>query len=280
MKISIIIPMHNAEKYILSTLVSIKDQSFRDYECIIVNDGSTDNSLSVCKDWIKNDDRFKIYSKNNEGVSVARNFGLKKAQGDYIHFVDADDILSPSLYENLINNIEEEELIAFRLTKDRNLLNYQKDLHAQRATPIDVLSDDDIEGYTVTKFVKRNLALKYHFPRNVVKGEDIEWTCSLYQNFQTIKYLPYALYFYRIHTDNAVKKYINELRKIRKILKSGYRIKKMLKTFPNYSNSHFYKKMEYRNNWYKREYVLNIIFIKHWPEIRNILKGDKGKIHD
>jgi glycosyltransferase involved in cell wall biosynthesis len=86
---SVIVPLYNKEKYIKRTINSILNQTYRNFEIIVVNDGSTDNSLSIVKS-IK-DKRIKIYSRKHEGVSCARNFGIKKATGEYIAFLDADD---------------------------------------------------------------------------------------------------------------------------------------------------------------------------------------------
>lgn len=102
MKLSIIIPVYNAEKYIEYTLNSIKNQTFKDYEVIIVDDGSTDNSNSICKKIIRDDIRFKLIRTPNGGPARARNIGIKMAKGEYIGFVDADDYIDKDMYEKLI----------------------------------------------------------------------------------------------------------------------------------------------------------------------------------
>ena len=82
--ISIIVPMYNMEEYILELLNSIKNQSYQKYEVILIDDGSTDKTANIVKDFIKNDSRFKLILKSNQGVSSARNTGLDLAKGDYI----------------------------------------------------------------------------------------------------------------------------------------------------------------------------------------------------
>lgn len=94
MKVSIVIPVYNCSQYILETLSSVKRQSFKDWECLIVDDCSTDVTVEVVSDFIKNsgDDRFKLFTlKMNSGVSKARNVGIEKASGDYVAFLDSDD---------------------------------------------------------------------------------------------------------------------------------------------------------------------------------------------
>lgn len=93
MLLSIIVPCYNSEKYIKETLESIKNQEFQDWECIIVNDGSTDQSENIIKDFIKDDCRFKLISTENNGVGKARNIALQNAQGKYILPIDSDDLL-------------------------------------------------------------------------------------------------------------------------------------------------------------------------------------------
>src|SRR5690606_29394454 len=96
---SIIIPLYNKEKHIKNTLESVLDQSFSNFEVIIVNDGSTDNSLNQVNAVI--DERIKVYSIENSGVSAARNYGIKKAQAEYIAFLDADDLWEENHLSNL-----------------------------------------------------------------------------------------------------------------------------------------------------------------------------------
>ena len=92
MKVSVIIPAYNAEKYLEETLESIVNQTLDEYEIITINDGSTDSTLSILKRYESQYNNFKIIDKQNEGVSAARNDGLKSATGEYIFFYDADDI--------------------------------------------------------------------------------------------------------------------------------------------------------------------------------------------
>lgn len=102
-KISIIIPVFNAEKYIRETVASIVNQTYSNLEIILVNDGSTDSSYEVCEQIKATDSRIILINKENGGVSSARNAGLEVASGEYITFVDADDLLEADMYETLHN---------------------------------------------------------------------------------------------------------------------------------------------------------------------------------
>jgi glycosyltransferase involved in cell wall biosynthesis len=105
-KISIIVPIYNAEKFLYKCLDSIVNQSYKNLEIILINDGSRDNSLSICQKFAARDDRIILIDKKNEGVSPTRNVGLSVTSGDYIGFVDSDDYISCDMYENLLYSIE------------------------------------------------------------------------------------------------------------------------------------------------------------------------------
>lgn len=100
MKVSVIIPVYNVEKYLESCLESIKSQTFTDYELILINDGSTDESVAIMRRYAKTDARIRIISQSNRGVSAARNLGLSVAEGDYVLFVDSDDTILPDALEH------------------------------------------------------------------------------------------------------------------------------------------------------------------------------------
>lgn len=107
--LSIIIPVYNKEKYIDACLQSILGQSFTDFELLLINDGSTDESALICSRYQNLDKRVILINKANGGVSSARNLGLSKATGKYIGFIDSDDTIEPDMYEILIRNIENKD---------------------------------------------------------------------------------------------------------------------------------------------------------------------------
>ena len=100
-KISIIVPVYNAENYLKDCINSIQAQTFRDYEVLLIDDGSVDKSLAILNDFRAKDARFQLFHQNHRGVSVARNLGIKYAIGDYVCFVDADDQIAPTYLEDL-----------------------------------------------------------------------------------------------------------------------------------------------------------------------------------
>ena len=103
MKVSVIVPVYNVEQYIEKCLLSIKNQTLSDFECLIINDGTKDASIEVAKIVVGNDKRFKFFDKENGGLSDARNYGIEKANGEYLCFIDSDDYIAPDLLELTYN---------------------------------------------------------------------------------------------------------------------------------------------------------------------------------
>lgn len=104
--VSVIIPMYNVEKYIDECIKSVINQTYKNLEIILINDGSTDNSYDICKKYSETDARIILINKENGGSASAKNFGLKIAKGDYITFVDSDDFIQNDMIEYMLNKIE------------------------------------------------------------------------------------------------------------------------------------------------------------------------------
>ena len=103
MRFSIIIPVYNVEMYISKCIESVKGQTLTDFECLIIDDGTKDKSIEKAIETIGNDERFKIYHKANGGLSDARNYGIDKATGEYLFFLDSDDYIGNTLLEDTYN---------------------------------------------------------------------------------------------------------------------------------------------------------------------------------
>lgn len=143
--VSIIIPCYNQAQYLSEALQSVLDQTYSDWECIIVNDGSPDNTKDVVLEWLNKDTRFRYVEKENGGLSSARNAGLDKATGDYIQFLDADDIIAS---EKLQESIE-----AFNLKSDLDVVitdyNMFFAINSPKSAPFYSLSKDCFNFETI-----------------------------------------------------------------------------------------------------------------------------------
>ena len=117
---SVIIPVFNAEKHLAKTLLSVAQQTYNCYEVLLVDDGSTDHSVEICKEFSRKDNRFSLYRKTNGGVSSARNLGLQRAKGEYVIFVDSDDIVEAVLLEKTLADLKESnaDMLLFGMSFD------------------------------------------------------------------------------------------------------------------------------------------------------------------
>ena len=129
MLLSIIIPIYNVKNFLPETLENVLTQIFKDFELILVDDGSTDGSGEICDIFAKKDSRVKVIHKENGGVSTARNTGVEAAQGKYIGFVDSDDLIEPNMFEILVKLAEENSAQVVECSHNRNrvfkILNFQ-----------------------------------------------------------------------------------------------------------------------------------------------------------
>ena len=169
--VSVIIPIYNAEKYISRTINCLKAQSFKDFEVLLVNDGSTDASSEICQKASLEDSRFKCIDQNNSGVSIARNHGLSLSSGEYITFLDADDEIPENYLEILLTSLEKNESdVSFcdvavindnketaRFTLDKDALNKKETLNF-------VLTRKFINSGPCAKLFKRELIKDIKFP--------------------------------------------------------------------------------------------------------------------
>ncbi|OCG35943.1 MULTISPECIES: glycosyltransferase family 2 protein [unclassified Gilliamella] len=167
--LSVVIPVYNTEKYLIKCLDSVINQSFKNIEIICVNDGSTDNSLDILRKYTEKDKRIKIISKNNGGLSSARNVGIENAQGKYITFVDSDDFIELNTYESslLYFNVDTVDLVYFstRLVFENNVARIQDERYFEhKYTGLVNLSNDVIANMDVcawNKIYKLSIIKKY-----------------------------------------------------------------------------------------------------------------------
>lgn len=205
--ISIIIPAYNVEKYIAKCLDSIKNQTFQNYEVIIVDDGSTDNTLEIINQYISK--RFRVFSQKNKGAGEARNTGIKKAIGKYITFVDSDDFYYRNdCLEKIANEIKknDSEVITYKMVRF-----YQNSGKYLEEDDIGVNKQYETEEYLTYTIEKSRLSIspcdkiirkdiidknKIYFP-SIKMLEDIDWSMRLYEHVQSVSIINEPIYVYR-----------------------------------------------------------------------------------
>ena len=192
-KISVIIPVYKVEKYLDKCVESVINQTYKNLEIILVDDGSPDACPKMCDDWAKKDKRIKVIHKQNGGVSSTRNIGLKNATGDYIAFVDADDYIEKEMYEKLINAINEnkadlafcyfnnvyEDSGAIKKVYEKNLktlgenLSFDYFLKVGSKNNKDYLETENIMGNVWRILFARELLENVSFNENLTICEDL-----------------------------------------------------------------------------------------------------------
>ena len=214
--ISIIIPAYNSEKTIRRCLDSIIFQTYTDWECLVIDDGSTDDTLAICNEYAAADTRFRVFHKQNGGVSTARNVGLDNARGQWITFCDSDDWVFPCWLTNYMENLSPEYdviiqgLKIVKLSEDVQEQNRAFDYSGDTSTIIDYLYNFDILGFTVNKLFKTSLINnnKIRFNENLRLNEDgvfvIEYLSHTNQARSTSKI---GYYYYFPDWDNKYKRY-------------------------------------------------------------------------
>jgi glycosyltransferase, family 2 len=207
--ISVIVPTYNAEKYLSLCLDSILNQSYRNIEIVCVNDGSTDNSIDILKDYAKKDSRVKIVSKLNGGLSSSRNCGIENSTGEYLLFVDADDELEKDAILKLYKGITKEPVDAAVGTIDviyeahEELKESDKDYYKIRYTGPVTLTDDIINNFHCSAcgvIFKRSIIEDYHlrFPVGL-NYEDAYWHWCYFTLSSKINFIPQTVYRYYRH---------------------------------------------------------------------------------
>ena len=202
--ISVIIPVYNAERYLASCLDSILSQSYRNLEVIIINDGSSDYSLRVAEGYAEKDDRVRVYSFENEGPSEARNRGLSVATGDYLTFVDSDDLLTPDSLEIMITYLLKYSADMVEGSFIRGKVYYEPTFKSKITVKqfnfIEAI--DDLLFQTTLlpspwgKLFKKDLFNDLSYKKHILY-EDLDISYRILEKCKKIIWIDYPVYFYR-----------------------------------------------------------------------------------
>ena len=202
-KVSIIVPVYNTEKYIRKCIESILRQTYRKFELIIIDDGSTDSSLSIINEFL--DERIKIISKKNEGVSATRNLGLDVASGEYILFIDSDDWIEQDMLEVLINNtVKTGADISCCQSNYKSRQELGKlEVWTKEKTIREFLIHKIIGGTLVNKLINHKVINDIRFNKNIRYGEDALFLWDVLNNIQVFCITNRVLYHQTLHDDSS-----------------------------------------------------------------------------
>lgn len=263
-KISVIVPIYNAEKFISKCIDSIVNQSYKDIEILLINDGSNDTSLEIIKKYKEIDNRIRIIDKENSGVSDTRNLGVKEARGEFIQFIDSDDFVEKDMLCNTLFEIEEEEAdliisgLFLDIQKNNNISTSiqsfsDKICVGKEDIGIGVLErlngtyiNSPINKLYKTKIIKENNIV---MDRNIDLGEDLLFNLQYFKHCNKIIFKEKSYYHYNMQvSDNLTFKFRKDKLELMKHLYDG------CKDFLSYCNLEKSKIVELNNLFIKWMY--------------------------
>ena len=242
-QISVIVPVYNVEKYLHRCVDSILAQTFTDFELILVDDGSPDNCGAICDDYAQKDARVHVIHQENQGQAAARNRAVAEANGEWIHFVDSDDMIHPQMLEilycaavenhaniSMCGAIESEEIPeAFYSTPNRHLKVWNMDEESME----DLLAHGEHRYWVVWgKLIKKEIVQRLPFAKGRIY-EDNAIVCQWLQESGKVADIDDRLYFYFINCEGTTKKKIS--------------VKKLDRLWALNEQIHFYQKIGYKH---------------------------------
>lgn len=213
--ISIIVPVYNVEKYLRKCIDSIINQTYKNLEIILVDDGSPDNCGTICDEYAQKDNRIKVIHKENGGVSSARNEGLRSATGKWISFIDADDWIEEIFCEILLNKAVKNRcdvaLCGYSRVTDNRIekinANGKDAFFNSKEYLIKSLNPQTGFGFCHMKLIKKEILNNISFNENIVVGEDALFCIMFSINIKKSIFVEKALYNYRVNRESVVRKY-------------------------------------------------------------------------
>lgn len=210
--ISIIVPVYNAEKYLEECIDSILAQSFKDIEVLLIDDGSTDNSKTICERYALADRRIRFFHQENGGVSLARNTGLEYARGEYVVFVDSDDVVAPNYLQTLQNLSTRGDFAICGYTREQSQLGEKEvsQMIYNVSSFIRQIFDESLIHPNIWMMLFKNDIIqsnKLRFTPGCVRNEDTEFYIKYLTFEKTVVVSDYKGYFYRDNPSSAVHKF-------------------------------------------------------------------------
>lgn len=215
--VSIIVPIYNCEKYLPECLESILKQKYKNFELLLINDGSTDKSKMICEQYAKTDSRIKVFNKENGGVSSARNFGIDHAKGDYVVFIDSDDYIGSSYLSTMLQFADLKDSIILTDYQPFNAGGFEK---RQFGKEYNISFDDSMEDPAkfeslvfdfqifppYCKLYSRKVIEEncIRFNENLKSAEDFDFNIRYLEHMKKLYYRPVVQYYYRVGYKNYV----------------------------------------------------------------------------
>ncbi|KFC20803.1 glycosyltransferase family 2 protein [Epilithonimonas lactis] len=221
--ISIIIPCYNAEKYIHSCIGSVIDQPYKNWECVLINDGSKDKTLEILEEVSSGDHRFKVLSQENQGLSATRNLGIENAKGDYLFFLDSDDLIAENALQLFIDELDTESEILTGITLTVNGENLEKISQLKHPKEGDILfgnnkqevllrtMESGLAPVAQNRLYSRLFLEKFNLKfKDGILHEDELWFFETMFLATNVKFIDQETYLYRTDNAESITKNIGE----------------------------------------------------------------------
>lgn len=215
-QISVIVPIYKAEKYLRKCIDSILAQTFTDFELLLIDDGSPDNSGRICDEYAEKDSRIRVFHKENGGVSSARNVGLDNARGEWIAFVDADDWVSENYLEQDFATKANLIQLGYNIVSENGKLTRSYRFKEKELTEKKLIYRYFVQKRNNAlwdKFFSRDLISEQRFDENVAVGEDFLFMLSLICKVQCYRFSSTGKYYYVIRNSSAMGRVSKSARK-------------------------------------------------------------------
>lgn len=217
-RISIIVPVYKVEAYLNKCIDSILNQTFEDFELILVNDGSPDKCGEICEDYAKKDSRIRVFHKENGGQATARNFGIDIARGEYIGFVDSDDYIEPEMYEVLYNMCINDNCDMVNCSSKiyfNNKIkvngNGEKVIHSKKEAMRVVIEGLLYDECLWSKLIKKSVLKDLRMPVGIVY-EDTAFVYKIVDKCERIGYIGVPMYNYIKREDSTMDRAVKEVK--------------------------------------------------------------------
>lgn len=217
-KISVIVPVYKVEKYLPKCLDSIINQTYKNLEIILVDDGSPDNSGKICDEYAEKDSRIKVFHKKNGGLASARNAGIAVMTGDYVTFIDSDDYIKENMIERMAELRNKENADVVQISFEREESEFDKQC-SYDACPSIIVGKENIKNYALDriyrpeacgKLYKTLLLEKIRFDEKIKYAEDLEFGLRFYKNVKKALICDEKLYFYRQNNNSLTSSSLSE----------------------------------------------------------------------
>lgn len=272
-KVAIVVPIYNVEHFLMNCLRSIQKQTYTNWRCLCIDDGSIDESSCIVQDFIRRDARFSLFIQKNRGVALARQRGLDNVQGQWLAWIDPDDWVDECFLEHLLDGIDSTDMVWSDLIEEvdgGSLVRKQKCVEVPSIWANNLIKKDGLWGGLVNKVFRLNLIRENELSFKLLSV--CEDACFLLQYLSVahkIEYRPYAEYHYRIRKGSLCHSTLDTITRIKREISVQYTLESLALSFD--VGEELRKRRQWiKFSWYDKVEVSDDLFEQIFPEIKDV----------